>query len=113
MALYAQSTATLKTILSHPSLQRDTIDATMDALADANADAKDIDETIRNGATIASGDPYDDAELEEELQHLLREKEEESSKGLQDKMDKHTVPSHLPSSLPEVQTEQRTVPIPV
>ena len=74
METYAHSTATLKTILSHPALQRDSIDDTMDALAEANADAKDIDEAIRDGANVASDITFDEAELEEELDGLLQQK---------------------------------------
>ncbi|KAJ7582406.1 hypothetical protein C8J56DRAFT_894318, partial [Mycena floridula] len=50
------STATLKKILAHPSLQRDEIGRTMDALADANANPKEVDDTLRLGmdATLKS-----------------------------------------------------------
>ncbi len=74
MSSYAQSTATLKMILAHPSLQRETIDETMEALADANADAREIDQAIRDGADIAGGDTFDEDELEQELQGLLEDK---------------------------------------
>ncbi|KAF9053885.1 hypothetical protein BDZ89DRAFT_1098331 [Hymenopellis radicata] len=74
MSSYAQSTATLKMILAHPSLQRETIDETMEALADANADAREIDEAIRDGVDIAGGATFDEDELEQELQGLLEEK---------------------------------------
>ena len=56
MKSYESSTATLRAILSHPSLQRERIDETMDAMASANADAKDIDDAIRIGAAVAQAD---------------------------------------------------------
>ena len=64
MKSYESSTATLRAILAHPSLQREKIDETMDAMASANADAKDIDEAIRMGTEMAQADAgIDDAGL--------------------------------------------------
>ena len=80
MKSYESSTATLRAILAHPSLQREKIDDTMDAMASAHADAKEIDDAIRMGATIAQVDTgIDDAELEDELIQLAREAEEEQA----------------------------------
>jgi charged multivesicular body protein 7 len=70
MKLYESSTATLRTILSHPSLQRDKIDETMDAMAEATADAEDIDNAIRAGGPICNDD-----ELEGELKALIEEEQ--------------------------------------
>jgi charged multivesicular body protein 7 len=70
MKLYESSTATLRTILSHPSLQRDKIDETMEAMAEATADAEDIDDAIRTGGPV-----YDDDELEGELRALIKEEQ--------------------------------------
>ncbi|KAG6814537.1 hypothetical protein H0H92_000064 [Tricholoma furcatifolium] len=78
MKSYESSTATLRAILAHPSLQKDSIDATLDALAEVNADAKEVDEAVRTGADIAVGvDDIDDGELEEELKALVLESEKE------------------------------------
>ncbi|KAF8637335.1 hypothetical protein AX17_002836 [Amanita inopinata Kibby_2008] len=72
MKVYGSSTATLRVILAHPSLQRESIDRTMDALAEANSDAKEIDEAIRTGTDAALNiDEIDDAELEMELNRLI------------------------------------------
>ncbi|KAI0345138.1 hypothetical protein BDW22DRAFT_1001391 [Trametopsis cervina] len=80
MKSYESSTATLRAILSHPSLQREKIDETMDAMASANADAKDIDEAIRDGIDIAQTDVgVDDSELEAELAALVKESEDEKA----------------------------------
>ena len=74
MKSYESSNATLRMILSHPSLQRDRIDETMDALAEANMDAKELDDSIRDGADLAIGAP-DMIDVEDELAELVREVE--------------------------------------
>ncbi|KAJ6597081.1 Snf7-domain-containing protein [Mycena vulgaris] len=81
MKLYESSTATLRSILSHPSLHKDSIDKTMDAMAEANADAKEVDEAIRIGGDVALGidAAFDDAEFEEELKRLAQEAENEKA----------------------------------
>jgi len=77
MKSYESSTLTLRAILSHPSLQRDKIDATMDAMAEASADAREVDEAIKVGGEGAIGVDVDEGELEEELNRLVREAEGE------------------------------------
>lgn len=65
-------------ILDHPSLQRDKIDETMDAMASASADAREMDEAIRLGGDMAVADAgIDESELEDELQALAQESEKE------------------------------------
>ncbi|KAJ3552379.1 hypothetical protein NM688_g4178 [Phlebia brevispora] len=82
MKSYESSTATLRSILAHPLLQREKIDETMDAMASANADAQEIDDTIRIGAEITQGEAgIDEAELEEELNKLVQEEEAEKTKA--------------------------------
>ncbi|KIM87189.1 hypothetical protein PILCRDRAFT_815664 [Piloderma croceum F 1598] len=76
MKSYESSTATLQMILAHPSLQRDKIDETMDAMASATSDARDVDEAIKIGGDIAAADAgIDESELEEELRALVKESE--------------------------------------
>lgn len=79
MKSYESSTVTLRSILAHPSLQRESIEATMDALAELNADAKEVDEAVRVGAdfAIGVGEVIDDGDLEEELRVLVEETERE------------------------------------
>ncbi|KAI0726646.1 Snf7-domain-containing protein [Fomitopsis betulina] len=80
MKSYESSTTTLRAILAHPSLQREKIDETMEAMASANEDAKEIDDAIRLGTDIAQGDAaVDDAELEDEWKALVQEAEKESA----------------------------------
>lgn len=80
MKTYESSTATLRAILAHPSLQRDKIDETMDAMASANADAKDIDDAIRMGVDMAQADAnIDDADLEAELAALVEDVQAEKA----------------------------------
>ena len=73
MKAYESSTATLKSILSHPSLDRSNIDTTMEALAEANADAREINDAVRIGADVAVGNGIDDSDIEAELQDLIRQ----------------------------------------
>ena len=73
MKSYEDSTATLRAVLAHPLLQREKIEETMDAMASANADAQDIQDTIRIGTDIAQGEAgIDDAELEDELNKMIK-----------------------------------------
>ena len=79
MKNYESSTATLRALLAHPSLQRSKIDETMEALAEANADAKEVDEAIWVGSSVAAGvaEAVDEDELEEEWKAMVREAEDE------------------------------------
>ncbi|KAF6763991.1 hypothetical protein DFP72DRAFT_956150 [Ephemerocybe angulata] len=92
MKSYESSTATLKSILSHPSLQRENVDKTMEALAEANADAREIDDAVRVGADVALGveNNVDESELEAEwaemVKQLGKEKEEEESQAERKKL---------------------------
>jgi len=73
---YESSTATLRALLAHPSLQRDATDRTFDALADANADARELDEAVRSGMDVALGvgvSPDDEDEITAELAALEAE----------------------------------------
>ncbi|KAF8350578.1 Snf7-domain-containing protein [Amanita rubescens] len=80
MRMYESSTATLRAILAHPSLKRESIDKTLDALAEANADAKEIDDAVRIGADVAlDTNEVDDEELETELNKLIEEATMESN----------------------------------
>jgi charged multivesicular body protein 7 len=84
MQAYEASTATLAHVLSHPSLQRDRIETTMDALADTMADQQEIDEAIRSGGQVvadaAGMDGADDEDaLEKELEALVIERREEEA----------------------------------
>jgi charged multivesicular body protein 7 len=78
MKTYESSTVTLRTMLSHPSIQRDKIDETMEAMAQASEDARDVQEAMKVGGDVALGvGDIDDAELEGELRLLVGEIEQE------------------------------------
>ena len=77
MNLYESSAVTLRTILSHPSLQREKIDETMDALHSATEDAKDVDLTIRLAGEAEQATVIDDDEIERELRALVQDAEDE------------------------------------
>ncbi|KAF8136775.1 Snf7-domain-containing protein [Boletus edulis] len=104
MKTYEKSTATLQAILSHPSLRREEIDETMDALAAANANAREVDEAIRIGGDIAAAETgvVDDAELEDELNELVkeaeREKVEAGGRTAVDRLSEVKVPTETPGS---------------
>lgn len=79
MKAYETSTVTLKALLSHPLLQRDKIDETMEAMAEAAADQAEVDQAIRLGGAVvsaASGAAIDENELQEELQRMINEEKE-------------------------------------
>ncbi|KIY43493.1 hypothetical protein FISHEDRAFT_8490, partial [Fistulina hepatica ATCC 64428] len=71
---YSSSTATLRMVLSHPSLQREEIEKTMEAMAEANADACDVRETVELHTQTAVGmEAADDTDIERELAELVKE----------------------------------------
>ncbi|KAL5532598.1 hypothetical protein ACEPAF_4372 [Sanghuangporus sanghuang] len=87
MKQYESSTATLRAILSHPSLQREQIDATMDAMAEASAEQREVDEAIRTGIQTGA-ESEDEAALQAELAGLVaeiqnEEKEREELRALE------------------------------
>ncbi len=76
MKAYESSTVTLRALLSHPSIQRDAMERTFDALADANADARELGEAVRSGMDLAVGVavlPDDEDEIKAELAALEAE----------------------------------------
>ena len=95
MRNYETSTATLQAILAHPSLQREKIDETMEALAEANASAREVDDIIRVGGDVALGidGAVDEDELEEEWKAMVNELQiEEIGKKLD---EANNVPDHI------------------
>ena len=116
MKSYESSTATLRAILAHPSLQREKVDETMDAMASAQADAKEIDDAIRMGADMAQSEAgVDDAELEAELAALVREAKEEQENTQAEERQKQLsaeelkAPVNQPSPPSIQQTERNKV----
>lgn len=112
MKLYESSAVTLRTILSHPSLQRDKIDETMDALHSATEDAKDVDLTIRLAGEAEQATIIDDDEIERELRALVKDAEDdklvakeraalEDSKRLEERLGEVKTPSDVPEALGE------------
>ncbi|EJD02423.1 Snf7-domain-containing protein [Fomitiporia mediterranea MF3/22] len=100
MKQYESSTATLRAILSHPSLQRERIDATMDAMAEASAEQREVDEAIRTGMSGITED-VDEDELQAELARLVadaqsEQKEREELRALEDTSALPSVPSGTP-----------------
>lgn len=93
MKAYETSTMTLKSLLAHPSLKRDKIEATMEAMAEAAADHAEIDEAIRlggEGVAAAAGTTIDEEELQTELQEMIEAKEaeeKEKRKELQERAE--------------------------
>lgn len=76
MKTYESSAATLRALLAHPSLQRDAVERTFDALAGANEDARGLDEAVRSGMDVALGvdvSPDDEDEIKAELAALEAE----------------------------------------
>ena len=112
MKLYETSAVTLRTILSHPSLQRDKIDETMDALHTATEEARDVDLTIRLAGEVEQATIIDDDEIERELRALVQDAEAEKlaaneraaledSKRLEERLGEVNTPTDLPEMLSE------------
>ena len=108
---YETSTITLRSILAHPSLERSSIDQTMEALAEANADAKEIDDVVRFGGDIAVGvnESIDDAEVEEEWKNMVKELEaaEKSKESTNDTEQKLNGVGQVPDGSPLASAPQR------
>jgi charged multivesicular body protein 7 len=81
MKAYNTSAATLTSILTHPLLQMDSVDQTMENMSDALADYKEIEDAIKignEGALSAAGvEEVDDDELAEELKALVLEQQQD------------------------------------
>ena len=112
MKLYESSAVTLRTILSHPSLQREKIDETMDALHSATQDAKDVDLTIRLAGEAEQATVIDDDEIERELRALVQDAEDEKlaakeraaledSKRLEERLADAKTPTDVPDTVEE------------
>ncbi|KZT26511.1 hypothetical protein NEOLEDRAFT_1177512 [Neolentinus lepideus HHB14362 ss-1] len=92
MRSFETSTATLKSILSHPSLQREKIDETMDVMAAATADAQEVDAAIRLGGDMVQAElGVDEDELEKELEQMARDAqlEQAEAEGRRKVEDRH------------------------
>lgn len=118
MKSYASSTTTLRTLLSHPSLQRDKIDETMDAMASANCDAKEVDDAIRIGGDIAlglntPGEGIDEGELEEELRMLVEEKMVEDRQTLREREGETAAPGKVVERETVVEAKEGAERVPV
>lgn len=95
MKAYESSTATLRALLAHPSLQRDAVERTFDALADANADARELDDAVRSGMDLAVGTAApseDEDEINAELAALVAEAEAEAAVREREKRVQRTAP---------------------
>jgi charged multivesicular body protein 7 len=114
MKSYESSTTTLRSILTHPSLQRDKIEETMDALAEANSEARDVGDLIHSGMDATH--EVDDLDVEEELQALVREvvgdekkrADEEAVNKVRDQLNGLKVPPAVPTP-PLAKTEDEKV----
>lgn len=103
MKTYEKSTTTLQAILSHPSLQRERVEETIDALAAANATAREVDDAIKIGSDMAAAE-IDDSDLEAELKELVKEVENEREEAEEwtvlEKLQSTAVPEHNPVQTP-------------
>lgn len=77
MKFYKSSTPTLRTILSHPYLQRDKINETIDTLHSTTEDVKDVDLTILSASEVEQTTTIDDDESEDELHASVQDAENE------------------------------------
>ena len=82
MGAYQSATSSLKTLLAHPSLQRDNVENTMDDLRETLADQKEIEEIVTSTEKEVSGIEGDevDEEIREELERLQEEADLEKRK---------------------------------
>ncbi|KAJ8519483.1 hypothetical protein ONZ45_g3570 [Pleurotus djamor] len=98
MKSYESSTTTLRAILSHPSLKKEKVEETMEAMAEAMGDAREIDDAVRIGGDVALGigegqTSVDDSELEEELNRMVEEMKLEERIREREKEPSHSEPA--------------------
>lgn len=108
MKQYESSTATLRALLAHPSLQRAHVDETMDAMAEATAAHREVDDAIRLGGALAASDAgIDEQELEAELAALVQDltHEENQRQEVKEKEDAEARGAKLPS-VPQAEPER-------
>ena len=114
MKTYEKSTTTLQALLNHPSLQRERIEETMDALAAANATAREVDDAIKIGSDMAAAE-IDDSDLEAELKELVKEvekeKEEVEEMATLEKLHSAAAPEHMPAQSPPALDQRDPVPV--
>ena len=84
LSAYQSATSSLRSLLAHPSLQKEHVENTMDAMQDALADQKEIEDVIKIGGQQTSGLDIAMDEIEEELRQMQREAEEEKRKKAED-----------------------------
>ncbi|KAK7693476.1 hypothetical protein QCA50_003044 [Cerrena zonata] len=107
MKSYETSTEALRAILAHPSLQREKIDETMDAMSAATADAREIDSAIQMGSAMTQAEAgIDESDLADELQALVQEAEaaEEREKLERLTAEKLRAPGHSPNASEEAES---------
>ncbi|KZO97862.1 hypothetical protein CALVIDRAFT_554340 [Calocera viscosa TUFC12733] len=83
MKAYETSSATLRTLLRDPRLQRERVDQTMESMAEALADHREIERAVEMGgedARAAAGLEIDEREIEKELEEIVREQEKEGER---------------------------------
>lgn len=77
---YQSATTSLKSLLAHPSMQRDNVENTMEALQDVLADQKEIEDVVTEGGRTISGTDLVEDEIQAELDAMQKEAEEEQRK---------------------------------
>jgi charged multivesicular body protein 7 len=116
MKSYESSTATLRAILSHPSLQRESVDKTLEALAEANADARELDNSIRIAGDAALGveENVDEGEVEAEWAELVRQMSMDEKEGTEEKLGDEALktPTGVPHEKSTGRGEEGKVAVP-
>lgn len=104
MAALSLGTATLRTLISSPTLSLDHIGATTTALADALADADDINQAVDAGGVALPSDQEDD--VERELREMVQaaEVEERKAKDLDELRKKEADEAARKASAAEAET---------
>ena len=77
LSAYQSATSSLKSLLAHPSLQKEHVENTIGALQDVLADQKEIEDIIKVGGEQVSGLDAADDDIQEELRQMQKEAEEE------------------------------------
>lgn len=71
MKAYETSTFTLRSLISHPALKRETVGGVLDGMGDAREDRKEVEGVITSGVEVEV-EGIDEGELELEFEVLLR-----------------------------------------
>lgn len=85
LSAYQSATSSLKSLLAHPSLQKEQVENTTDAMQDALADQREIEGVIKIAGDEISSLDLVEVEIQKELEEMQKEAKEERKQRLEER----------------------------